>query len=105
MKERIARPVIKGEKKMAFAVTEPSGGSDVGNLKTTAERRGDRFLVNGAKTIISGALRADYILAAVRTGGPGMGGISLLVIEADRAGVSRKRIGRASRREMVGRDV
>ncbi|MDA5193521.1 acyl-CoA dehydrogenase family protein [Govanella unica] len=89
MKDRIARPVLRGDKKMAFAVTEPSGGSDVSGLKTTAERRGDHFIVNGSKTLISGAMRADFILAAVRTGGPGMGGISLLVIEADRAGISR----------------
>jgi acyl-CoA dehydrogenase len=88
LRERIARPVLAGDKRMAFAVTEPSGGSDVGSFQTTAERRGDVFIVNGAKTLISGAMRADYLLTAVRTGGPGSGGLSLLLIEADRPGVS-----------------
>jgi acyl-CoA dehydrogenase len=88
LRERIARPVLAGEKRMAFAVTEPSGGSDVGSFQTTAERRGDVFVVNGAKTLISGATRADYLLTAVRTGGAGSGGLSLLLIEANRPGVS-----------------
>ncbi len=88
LRERIARLVLAGEKRMAFAVTEPSGGSDVGSFQTTAERRGDMFVVNGAKTLISGATRADYLLTAVRTGGAGSGGLSLLLIEADRPGVS-----------------
>lgn len=88
MRERIAKPVLAGEKKMAFAVTEPSGGSDVAGFKTTAERRGDVFVVNGGKTLISGATRADFMLTAVRTGGAGSGGLSLLLIEADRPGVS-----------------
>jgi acyl-CoA dehydrogenase len=86
--ERIARPVLEGDKRMAFAVTEPSGGSDVGSFQTVAERRGEMFVVNGEKTLISGATRADYMLTAVRTGGAGSGGLSLLLIEADRPGVT-----------------
>lgn len=92
LRERIARPVLAGAKRMAFAVTEPSGGSDVASFQTTAERRGDTFIVNGAKTLISGATRADYLLTAVRTGGAGSGGLSLLLIEADRPGVSTESI-------------
>src|SRR6266702_5501416 len=49
LRQRIARPVIAGEKIMALAVTEPSGGSDVARLKTRAERKGDRYIVNGSK--------------------------------------------------------
>lgn len=86
--ERIARPVIAGDKRMAFAVTEPSGGSDVGAFGTVAERKGDVYIVSGEKTLISGATRADYLLTAVRTGGRGSGGLSLLLIEADRPGVT-----------------
>jgi len=89
MLDRVARPVLAGEKKIAFAVTEPGGGSDVSGFTTTAERRGDVFVVNGGKTLISGAMKADFLLTAVRTGGPGMGGLSMLLIETDRAGVSR----------------
>lgn len=89
MKQRIAPAVIAGEKILALAVTEPSGGSDVARLKTRAERRGDHFVVNGSKMFISCGMRADYYTVAVRTGGPGMGGLSLLLIERDRPGFSR----------------
>lgn len=87
--DAVARPVLAGRRKIGFAVTEPSGGSDAGALQTRAERRDDHWLVNGSKTLISGALRADFLLTAVRTGGPGAGGISLLLIDADSPGVSR----------------
>lgn len=87
--EQVARPVLQGRHRIAFAVTEPSGGSDAGAVRTRAERRDDHWLVNGSKTLISGALRADSILAAVRTGGAGAGGISLLLIDAQNAGIER----------------
>jgi acyl-CoA dehydrogenase len=88
MRETVARPILAGQKKIAFAVTEPSGGSDVGGFQTIAENRGNYYLVNGGKTLISGATRADYLLAAVRTGGPGVGGISLLLIDAHSPGIT-----------------
>lgn len=88
--EQVARPVLAGQRRIAFAVTEPSGGSDAGALQTRAERHADHWLVNGSKALISGALRADYILAAVRTGGAGAGGISLLLIDAAIPGVERR---------------
>jgi acyl-CoA dehydrogenase len=92
MKQRVAPPVLAGEKIIALAITEPSGGSDVAQLKTRAERRGNHYVVNGAKMFITSGMRADWFTVAVRTGGPGMGGISLMLIEADRPGVSRTRL-------------
>jgi acyl-CoA dehydrogenase len=89
MKQRIAPPVLAGDKHIALAITEPSGGSDVAQLLTRARRDGDDFIVNGSKMFITGGMRADYFTTAVRTGGPGMGGISLLLIESDRKGVAR----------------
>lgn len=89
LREAVVPPVLSGEKILAIAVTEPSGGSDVAQLKTRAERRGDRYIVNGSKTFITNGMRADYLMAAVRTGGPGMGGISLMVIPTDQKGFSR----------------
>jgi len=89
MKARIAPAVLSGDKHVSLAITEPSGGSDVAQLKTRARADGDDFVVDGSKMFITGGMRADYFTTAVRTGGPGMGGISLLLIEADRAGVSR----------------
>lgn len=79
-------PVIRGERKAVLAVTEPGGGSDVARLQTRAVRKGDRYIVNGSKTFITGGTRADFFTTAVRTGGPGAGGISLLVIERDTPG-------------------
>ncbi|WP_336789134.1 acyl-CoA dehydrogenase family protein [Gordonia malaquae] len=85
-------PVLAGDKISSLAITEPSGGSDVGHLRTTAKRDGDHFIVNGAKTFITSAVRADHIVAAVRTGGDGAAGVSLLVIEKGTPGfnVDRK---------------
>ena len=79
--ERFARPTLAGELIGALAVTEPDGGSDVAALRTTARRDGDHFVVNGAKTFITSGVRADFVTTAVRTGGPGHEGISLLVVE------------------------
>jgi len=88
-KAAFAMPVLAGEKIAALAITEPSGGSDVANLKTKAVRDGDHYVVNGSKTFITSGMRADLITTAVRTGGEGMGGISLLVVEADTPGFTR----------------
>ena len=88
-KARFAMPVLAGEKIAALAITEPGGGSDVANLKTKAVRDGEHYIVNGSKTFITSGMRADYITTAVRTGGEGMGGISLLVIEAGTPGFTR----------------
>lgn len=88
LRERIAPQVLRGEKIMALAVTEPSGGSDVASLKTRAQREGDYYRVNGSKTFITSGVRADYYTVAVRTGGEGFGGISLLLIEKGTLGFS-----------------
>ena len=92
LKERIAPDVIAGEKLIALCVTEPSGGSDVANIKTKAVRKSDNYIVNGEKTFITTGCRADYLTVAVRTGDAGAGGLSFLLIEADRKGVSRTRL-------------
>ena len=88
-KRRLMAPVLAGDWISALAVTEPSGGSDVANLKTTAVRDGDHYVVNGSKTFITSGMRADVITTAVRTGGPGMGGVSILAIEGDTPGLAR----------------
>ena len=92
MKRRIAPEVLSGEKIISLCITEPGAGSDVAQLKTRAERKGGSYIVNGSKMFITSARRADYLTVAVRTGGAGMGGISLLLVEADRPGVSRTRL-------------
>ncbi|WP_432219088.1 acyl-CoA dehydrogenase family protein [Pseudomonas kribbensis] len=81
VRERVVPLVLSGEKISALAVTEPGGGSDVANLQTRAVRDGDHYRVSGSKTFITSGVRADYYTVAVRTGAPGFGGISLLLIE------------------------
>jgi acyl-CoA dehydrogenase len=95
LKQRIAPAVLAGEQISALAITEPSGGSDVANLRTSARREGDHFIVNGEKTFITSGMRADWITTAVRTGGadrPGMQGISLLAIPGDAPGLTRTKL-------------
>jgi acyl-CoA dehydrogenase len=89
LKRRVLPGVIAGEKISALAITEPSGGSDVANLRTSARREGGDYVVNGEKTFITSGMRADYYTVAVRTGGPGAGGVSLLLIERERKGFAR----------------
>ncbi|MDV6484105.1 acyl-CoA dehydrogenase [Pseudomonas aeruginosa] len=88
VRERVVPAVLRGEKIMALAVTEPSGGSAVANLKTRAVRDGDHYRVSGSKTFITSGVRADYYTVAVRTGGEGFAGISLLLVEKGTAGFS-----------------
>ena len=89
VKEQVAPAVLAGEKRISLAITEPSGGSDVANLKTTAKREGHHYIVNGSKTLITGGMGANWFTTAVRTGEEGRFGISVLLIPGDLEGVSR----------------
>jgi acyl-CoA dehydrogenase len=91
-KARFVTPVLKGEKISALGISEPDAGSDVASIRTRAVLDGDCYLVDGAKTYITSGTRADFVTCAVRTGGEGHGGVSLLVVERGTPGfsVSRK---------------
>jgi acyl-CoA dehydrogenase len=89
MKARVVPQVLSGEKISALAITEPDGGSDVASLGTTARREGDCYRVNGGKMFITSGMRADFYTVAVRTGGAGTGGISLLLIERGTPGFTQ----------------
>lgn len=92
MKEKVGTEVLSGEKRIALAITEPYAGSDVANITCTATKMPDgSYVVNGEKKWITGGNEADYFTTAVRTGGEGMGGISLLLIERG-PGVTTERI-------------
>ncbi|EXJ55308.1 acyl-CoA dehydrogenase [Cladophialophora yegresii CBS 114405] len=84
--------VARGEIRFCLGITEPDGGSDVANIKTTAERRGNKYIVNGDKKWITNGIWCDFCTAAVRTGGPGHGGISLLVVPLKAKGASTRRM-------------
>jgi acyl-CoA dehydrogenase len=97
--DRIVRPTLRGELIGSLGITEPGTGSDVAAITTRAVRDGNAtehadggYVVTGAKTFITSGVRADYVTTAVRTGGPGHRGLSLLVVETDRPGVGRTRL-------------
>ena len=94
IKNRVLPELLSGKKGGALGITEPGGGSDVANMKTTARREGDEYVLNGQKMFITGGMQASYFVIAARTGGAGMGGISLFFVEADTPGFTRTAIER-----------
>ncbi|MEW2478656.1 acyl-CoA dehydrogenase family protein [Mycobacterium sp. NPDC049093] len=90
--ETYVKPTLRGDLIGSLAITEPGGGSDVGHLTTRAVRDGDDYILNGAKTYITSGVRADYVVTASRTGGPGAAGVSLIVVDKNTPGfeVTRK---------------
>ena len=72
----------------SYCLTEPGAGSDAAALRTRAVREGDHYVLNGQKQFISGAGGTDLLVAMVRTGGDGPGGVSTLVIDGKTPGVS-----------------
>ncbi|TIC90272.1 Acyl-CoA dehydrogenase [Colletotrichum higginsianum] len=93
-KKRWLPGIFTGQTSFCLGCTEPTGGSDLANLRTTAVKTEDGayYVVNGHKKWITGALRATHMTTAVRTGEQGTGGISVLVIPLDLAGISRRKI-------------
>ncbi len=91
IKARVLPEVLAGRKIAALAITEPSGGSDVAALRTSAVRDGDHYVVNGEKTFITSGVRADYLTVAVRTDPQSRGsrGLSILLVEGDTPGLTR----------------
>jgi len=89
LQQRVVPPVLAGEKIAALAITEPSGGSDVARVKTHAVLEGDHWVIRGEKTFITSGLRADWLTVAVRTGGPGAAGLSLMAVPGDAVGLHR----------------
>lgn len=90
-KQRYLPAMVSGEIISGIGMTEPSGGSDLKSLRTTARRDGDHYIVNGSKTFISNGQNADLIVLAVRTGGEGGKGVSLLLVDSDTPGFERGR--------------
>ncbi|GAB0136180.1 hypothetical protein EsDP_00004492 [Epichloe bromicola] len=93
LKDRIMPGILAGDKRVCLAITEPDAGSDVANLTCEAKlsEDGKHFIVNGEKKWITNGIWADYFTTAVRTGGEGMNGVSLLLIERG-PGVSTRRM-------------
>ena len=89
-KARVLPEILSGKKISALAITEPSGGSDVANLRTTARRDGDHYVVNGEKTFITSGMRADlHHDRGAHRRRRARAASSLLVIEGDTPGLTR----------------
>jgi len=86
--------IASGEVIASFALTEPEAGSDAASLRTTAVRDGDEYILNGTKRFITNAPRAGVFTLMARTGGPGAGGVSAFLVEADRPGLSLGKVDR-----------
>jgi acyl-CoA dehydrogenase len=89
MKEKYLLPVLRGEKKVCFAQTEPDAGSDPGGMRTTAVRDGDHYVINGTKRFITGANKADFMQLMVATDRAkgSHGGISAFIVDMKAPGV------------------
>jgi len=92
VKDRVIPGCLKGTKVACLCITEPTAGSDVANLRTSAKLEGDHYILNGEKKWITNGIFADYFTVACRTGGPGMGGISLLLVEKGMPGLTTRKM-------------
>jgi alkylation response protein AidB-like acyl-CoA dehydrogenase len=92
--KRIMPGILSGDKRICLAITEPDAGSDVANLTCEAKlsEDGKHYIVNGEKKWITNGIWSDYFTTAVRTGGPGMNGVSVLLIERSAGGVSTRKM-------------
>ncbi|WKB82054.1 acyl-CoA dehydrogenase family protein [Cellulophaga lytica] len=93
IKENYLTPSVAGEKIGCLCVTEPFGGSDVAGMRTTAEKKGDTYVLNGSKTFITNGVYADYMVVAAKTS-PELGnkGISIFMVDKETAGVSASKL-------------
>lgn len=92
IRDKVLPEIVSGRKSSSLAITEPSGGSDVANLKTSAKKHGNGYLLNGEKTFITGGMKSDFFVVGARTGEKGMFGVSLFFVEADSEGFSRNEL-------------
>jgi len=94
MRERYLMPAVRGERESCFAQTEPDAGSDPGAMRTTAVRDGDDWIINGAKTFITGGMQADLVIVVARTATDPDNrrkGLTLFVVEDGMEGFTRGR--------------
>ncbi len=99
-RERFLKPLIRGEKTTCFALTEPEAGSDIKNLKTRAEKKGNHYILNGIKTFITNAADADFAQVFAVTDPKiykehGYRGVTALLVERDTAGYQVGKINRS----------
>jgi len=89
LKEKYLPKAITGEYVGALAITEPHAGSDVASIKTTAIKKGDKYIINGSKCFITNGVFCDYMIVACKTKDTGASGISMILIDGNSKGLTR----------------
>ena len=93
IRKEYLEPSVVGEKIGCLGVSEPFGGSDVAGMRTTAEKNGDSYILNGSKTFITNGVYCDYIVVAAKTDpSAGNKGITMLVVDRNSKGVSANKL-------------
>jgi alkylation response protein AidB-like acyl-CoA dehydrogenase len=92
IKQKVVPLALAGDDSCSLCNTEPTAGRDVANLRTTAKLEGDHYVLNGEKKWITNGIFAEYFTVAARTGGPGMGGLSLLLVDRSMPGVTTRKM-------------
>ena len=93
IKQKYLTPSISGEKIGCLCISEPSGGSDVAGMRTTAVKKGDKYVINGSKTFITNGVYSDYLVVAAKTN-PDLKtkGMSIFVVDRDTPGISATKL-------------
>jgi len=93
VKQKYLVPAIQGKKICSIAITEPGAGSDVANIRTTAKREGDYYILNGSKTFITNAVYGDVLIVVCKTdASKGFNGVSLIIVDRNADGVSATKL-------------
>ncbi|HKL35581.1 MAG TPA: acyl-CoA dehydrogenase family protein [Salegentibacter sp.] len=93
IKEKYLTPSIDGEKIGCLCITEPFGGSDVAGMRSTAIKKGDKYILNGSKTFITNGVYSDYLVVAAKTDPEkGNKGMSIFIVDRDTAGISASKL-------------
>lgn len=93
IKEKYLTPSISGEKIGCLCITEPVGGSDVAGMRTTAVKKGDKYVINGSKTFITNGAYSDYLVVAAKTNPELKGkGMSIFIMDRDTPGISATKL-------------
>lgn len=93
MKQKYLTASISGDMIGCLCITEPFGGSDVAGMRTTAEKKGDTYIINGSKTFITNGVYSDYLIVAAKTNPlEGNRGISIFLVDRNTPGVSATKL-------------
>ncbi|MGW1455117.1 acyl-CoA dehydrogenase family protein [Salegentibacter agarivorans] len=93
IKKKYLTPSIEGDKIGCLCITEPFGGSDVAGMRSTAIKKGDKYILNGSKTFITNGVYSDYLVVAAKTDpDKGNKGMSIFIVDRETPGISASKL-------------